>query len=408
MKFVFIITHKGSGYEQLCVGADTKVSTPFGLFTIKELSEKKKPDDKFLVYCYDFSQQDYTLGWAYNPRFVKLAKTIEIVFEDGSNLICTPDHKILLDNAQWIEASKLKIDDGVMPFYRIKANPAFTRVKTKQFARIWTRKDGWKQERQFLDEWRAGKKFDRNEELYKIIRAISSGLNTRQLSAYFKMTPQGIAHKLRVEGFSYVEIKKLTRENPDTKRVIGVFQNDEEKEVYDLSVMGHENFVTDSAIVHNCMPLNDNRYLSTFPQLTYTHPIDLKKLEAKDKYVRAYADVIVNNYQFACQALYKFCYFIYLLGNPNQTMHELTKELSAEGAYNYYRFRLRRMYEMSFKTPKAICVTWENINNIKEFLDLNEFNITLPQYEEIHDHNALLVYNKYLPLINNACNSKSG
>ena len=46
--------------DEACVVGDTKVATPHGFRTIAELA--KNTQDRFLVYCYDFTKQDYTLG----------------------------------------------------------------------------------------------------------------------------------------------------------------------------------------------------------------------------------------------------------------------------------------------------------------------------------------------------------
>jgi len=51
---------------------------------------------------------------ARNARITKYVKElIEIEFEDGSHLKCTPEHPILLDNDEWIQAQYLKEDDNV-------------------------------------------------------------------------------------------------------------------------------------------------------------------------------------------------------------------------------------------------------------------------------------------------------
>lgn len=60
--------------DEACLAGTTKVATPNGFRTLKDLTENEK--DRFLVYCYDLVKQDYTLGWAYNPRKTKRAKTV--------------------------------------------------------------------------------------------------------------------------------------------------------------------------------------------------------------------------------------------------------------------------------------------------------------------------------------------
>ena len=44
-----------------------------------------------------------------------------------------------------------------------------------------SQKDGWRHERQFIDEWRAGRPLERYERVNKIARLVAQGLNCRQL-----------------------------------------------------------------------------------------------------------------------------------------------------------------------------------------------------------------------------------
>lgn len=236
--------------DESCVVGSTPIATPWGFITIKELAETKSPDEKFLVYCYDFKKQDYTLGWAFHPRLVKRAQTILVMIDDGSSFICTSDHRALLANGEWIQAGQLKEDDELMPFYRISARPEFTKNKKKQFARIWTKHDGWKHERAFIEEWKTGKVTERHQILYKILRAIEQGLNTRQVEEAVQKSYAAIQERLFNEGFSYKEAQRLA-DKPKTRRVLSVFEHKEE-DVYDLSVMDHENFASDTTIFHNC------------------------------------------------------------------------------------------------------------------------------------------------------------
>ena len=58
--------------DETCFSGDTKIMTPHGPRTLKDLSENE--DDKFLVYCYDFEKEDYTLGWGHSARKTKHLK----------------------------------------------------------------------------------------------------------------------------------------------------------------------------------------------------------------------------------------------------------------------------------------------------------------------------------------------
>ena len=60
------------------------------------------------------------------------AEVVEIVLDDGSNFKCTPDHLILLRNGVWCAAKKLKVDESLMPFNRIKRREYFSIYGNRQ------------------------------------------------------------------------------------------------------------------------------------------------------------------------------------------------------------------------------------------------------------------------------------
>lgn len=236
--------------DEACVGGNTKVATPFGFQTIETLAKTKKPDEKFLVYCYDFAKEDYTLGWAFAPRLVKKDNTVRICLDDGSEFVATADHRVLLRNEEWMHAGDLSFGSELMPFYRLKANPAASGSKVKQFPRIWTHAKGWVHERQFVDEWRLGKETERANEVGKTMRLIASGLPFNKICDIMNLDWKTIKSRMGNEGFSFNEAKMLSRYR-DRRRVVGVHKYNE-MDVYDLSVEKHKNFCTDCVVLHNC------------------------------------------------------------------------------------------------------------------------------------------------------------
>lgn len=241
--------------DEACVAGETIVATPFyGNKPIGWFAENVK--DPFLTYCWDFEQNDYTLGWASNPRLVKKAATIKIIFDDGSHVICTPDHRILMHSGHWLMTGQLKFGDEVMPFYRLKTNSELNKSKVKQFPRIFSFKEGWKHERQFVDEWRLGRKLEQYETFNKIARFAAAGLNARQLIKTVNHQWVTIESKIRKEGFSYKELSWLGKKQ-DRRRVVGI-QPWKEIDVYDVSVEKHACFATNSVILHNCQKGENN------------------------------------------------------------------------------------------------------------------------------------------------------
>jgi hypothetical protein len=235
--------------DETCVAGHTKIATAFyGLKTIKWIVENLK--EPFLVYCYDFSKKDYTLGWAYDPRYVKTIPTVRVLLDDGTELECTTDHRILKRDGSWIFAKDLNHGDELMPFYKIEPNKMLNDIKIKQFPRIFTFKDGWKHERQFIDEWNTGKVAPEKEKINTFFRYILAGLGSSKAALLLKTAYAQLTKMLKNEGFTLDEIRWLSKK-PDRKRVVGLMEGSL-KDVYDLSVKEHENFCTESLVVHNC------------------------------------------------------------------------------------------------------------------------------------------------------------
>jgi hypothetical protein len=244
--------------DEACLSGNTRVATPFGFRTLRELAENEK--ERFLVYCYDFDKGDYSLGWAFNPRKTKTAPTIKVKLDDGSEFICTPDHKILTKNGVWIEAGEIEAGHELMPFYRIPARQDLTQCKNGQFPRIYTHRKGWVHERQFVDEWTTGVENPELQQVNEYCRMIAQGLGVRAIKKLTKNDHITTRKRLKKAGFSNKEVKWLGTKS-DRRRVIGVWEH-EEIDVYDLSVEKHRNFATDWGIVHNCQKDDDGRVMS--------------------------------------------------------------------------------------------------------------------------------------------------
>jgi hypothetical protein len=236
--------------DEACVAGETKIATLFeGYMTIEKIAARWKRDPHpFLVYCWDFENNDYTLGWAFDPRLVKKSKTVKVMLDDGSYFITTDDHRILDNNRNWIHAGELKRGDELTPFYKLEPNKLLNDFKNNQFPRIYT-KDGWKHERQFIDEWKNGPD-KRYERINKAIRLISNGATNKQTAEIIGHSWQTIESWIHKEGFTLKELRWLGQKRSERK-VIGIYSYGE-MNVYDLSVKDHENFCTDSTVMHNC------------------------------------------------------------------------------------------------------------------------------------------------------------
>ena len=235
--------------DEACVSGDTKIATPFGYQTIEWLTNNKA-DERFLVYCYDFEKNDYSLGWAFAPRIVKKAKTIEILLDNGKSIVATPDHRVLKRNGEWIPCGELEFGDELMPFYRTPANQDLTKIKTNQFPRIMSFEKGWVHERQFIDDWRYGKTNPEYEKLNRATRLICGDIPVRQIAKIMNLDWHTVENCIHKNGFSLKELKYLNK-SKTCRKVVGVTEG-KEIDVYDISVEKHKCFATDSVILHNC------------------------------------------------------------------------------------------------------------------------------------------------------------
>ena len=243
--------------DEACFAGETEIEAPsYGTKTIKWLAENLK-DERFLVYCYDFSKRDYTLGWAYNPRKTKHAYTIKVLLDDGSHFICTPDHRILSRDGSWIQAGELEYGSELMPFYKLPARQDLTNIKTNQFPRIWTHSKGWIHERQFVDEWNTGIEKEDLQIVNKYCRMVAEGLPNTQIKSLTGNDISTIKNRMERAGFSNKEMKWLGKK-PDRRRVVGI-QPHKEIDVYDISVEKHKNFCTNWGVAHNCQKDDDGR-----------------------------------------------------------------------------------------------------------------------------------------------------
>ena len=232
------------------ISLHAKISTPyFGLQEVKWFSENK-PDERFLVYCWDFDNKDFTLGWAYDAKKTTTSKTIRIKLDNGTSFISTPEQKILLRNGEWNTVDKLYFGDNLMAFNKLRPSIFFNDVlKFKQFPRIYTHTHGWKTERQFIDEWRTGKVQESDKKQYVLNKLLSDGVLLSETSRIIGKAPELIRKRLKKAGFSMKELRHLGKET-DYRRIIGI-EPWKEIDVYNLSVDKFQNFCGESFIFNS-------------------------------------------------------------------------------------------------------------------------------------------------------------
>ena len=258
--------------DEACLAGNTRVATPFyGMKPIRWLTEHKA-NERFLVYCWDFDKNDYTLGWAFEPRLVKKAKTVKVKLDDGSNFVCTEDHRVLLRSGEWIEAGKLDWEDELMPFYRLDAAK---HQKVNQFPRIFTFQHGWKHERNFIDEWRTGEISERQIESYQACNMIAEKISCRNASKLMSREWNTLEDWIHKNGFSLQELRTLGRK-AKRRRILNV-RKYKDLEVFDLSVEKYENFCGESVIFHNCQK-GENKHVAVIEGVTDEIKSEVEKL----------------------------------------------------------------------------------------------------------------------------------
>lgn len=90
-----------------------------GLLTIKELADI---GEDVPIYSYD-EDRGIIIAYGRRPRLTKTnVELIKITLDDGSSIICTPDHLFRTrarKNNKWVAAEELKIGQSLMPFTRL-------------------------------------------------------------------------------------------------------------------------------------------------------------------------------------------------------------------------------------------------------------------------------------------------
>ncbi len=103
------------GVDIGCFTGDTLVPLLDGKsYSIRDLAKR---DDEFVVYaCTDSGKVVATKATAQKTR--KNAELVKVILDNGKEIRCTPDHKFMLRDGSFIEATDLKTGESLMPLYR--------------------------------------------------------------------------------------------------------------------------------------------------------------------------------------------------------------------------------------------------------------------------------------------------
>lgn len=121
------IIQGGSGYDISCFTGDTRVPLVDGrTMTLAELTALK---GEFYVYSVT-PEGRVTAGRAHSARKTRVDATlVEVELDNGSRVRCTPDHRWMRRNGEYVEARDLIPGESLMPLYRSYEREGYCDVK---------------------------------------------------------------------------------------------------------------------------------------------------------------------------------------------------------------------------------------------------------------------------------------
>ena len=116
-----------------CFTGDTKLKLLDG--TERSFAELAQLPPDQIFYVYSVNQHgDIVVGEGHHSRIThREAEIIELTFDDGSTVRCTPDHRFMLRDTSWKQAQDLTIDDSLMAGY---FDTAPVRERTNDYLRV--------------------------------------------------------------------------------------------------------------------------------------------------------------------------------------------------------------------------------------------------------------------------------
>ena len=155
-------------YESMeyCIAGETKIATPDGFITIKELADKGR-DYEFITYAYDHNLKKVVPAKGRNAHYTRDEMTYKVIFDDNSFIITTWEHQLMKRDGSFERVMNLKEGDSMMPFYRKsfynnnKYNWVYTCNKDEGH-------NGWVSEHNLIAKWYNEVEIKDNEEVHHI------------------------------------------------------------------------------------------------------------------------------------------------------------------------------------------------------------------------------------------------
>ncbi len=121
-----------------CFAGDVKVALTDGRnLSFKDLVKEDKKGKR--NYCYTVNKNGkIEIGLIKNPRMTKKnSEVIKVILDNKEEIICTPDHKFMLRDGNYISAENLKNSDSIMPLRR-KISKIEGRITIKGYEMIYS------------------------------------------------------------------------------------------------------------------------------------------------------------------------------------------------------------------------------------------------------------------------------
>jgi intein/homing endonuclease len=105
-------------FDRMCLDLDTKIAVPGKekFLTLRQLMELYPNGEQFVVYAFDHETNSVVPAWAHHPRSSGVRKTVKVTFDDGTFLVCTPDHPCMLRDGTFKDAGELEVGQSMARF----------------------------------------------------------------------------------------------------------------------------------------------------------------------------------------------------------------------------------------------------------------------------------------------------
>ncbi|MBM7845762.1 DNA gyrase subunit A [Herpetosiphon giganteus] len=231
-----------------CFTGDTKIKLLDGTEKSFEELAQLPYDEIFYVYSVD-QQGKIVVGEGRSSRITRRqAQLIELTFDDGSVVRCTPDHKFMLRDQTWKEAQHLTIDDSLMAGYFDSKNPSMVlQPQTGAFETL--NLTAISNAKPLATIWNS-----ENQSIVQYTSRLLAQFGSTDLSAalYDAQRTEKIPSSLKaIQTFgSFEQLVQVA--STYNHRVVGLRWLDETADVYDITVNEYHNFMlANGCVVHN-------------------------------------------------------------------------------------------------------------------------------------------------------------